>query len=449
LFLVTFLPARSAGKVFIMSADPSTSPNTTPTAEPRGLPPVHPPSARFLLELFLVPGLIVAVIVLVWLFVIWLTGGGSHTPEHFLQKLDDTNPEVRWRGAADLAQELPRNARLSNDADFALKLCERLQKALREDTEAEKRLRDKRSTLSKEDQAAERHKIDKEREYLVFLIGCLGRFTAPVGLPLLCQIAEQDTGLDPHPLALRRRQAVYALAQLGESQTRFDALTSVEKAVIINALSKGEEDPKRRDWAKVAESILLARAEGKSEAPGVDRTLAKCAVADDPVLREYAAFAANFWTGNDAQRKNIDAVLVKLTGDDGHGDALADPDPKGTSMVREAPGLFIRVNALLALCRRGSPLLDEDHLKQIKGALDEDRLRRDMQLVDADGKEGPNEAKVGFTLVQTLKAIGKLHQQGPDRDLKVLLPAIEMLTHHGNTEIQTAAKETLAELKSR
>jgi len=32
----------------------------------------------------------------------------SHTPEHFLKDLDNLNPEIRWRGAHDLAQVLKR-----------------------------------------------------------------------------------------------------------------------------------------------------------------------------------------------------------------------------------------------------------------------------------------------------------------------------------------------------
>ena len=71
------------------------------STEDPGLPPVAPPSGKFILQLFLVPGLIVAGLVLVALGLQWLTGA-HHNPEKYLEGLDDPNPEVRWRTAADL-----------------------------------------------------------------------------------------------------------------------------------------------------------------------------------------------------------------------------------------------------------------------------------------------------------------------------------------------------------
>ena len=41
------------------------------------LPPVEPPSAAFLVQLFLVPGIIVAIIVCVWLSFHWLAHLGN------------------------------------------------------------------------------------------------------------------------------------------------------------------------------------------------------------------------------------------------------------------------------------------------------------------------------------------------------------------------------------
>src|SRR5437763_1188401 len=116
-----------------MQSNNLSSPGTTPA----GLPPVTPPSGKFILQLFLVPGLIVTFVVLLLLAVNWLFGS-ARSPEAFLKKLDDPNPEVRWRAAADLAQTLPRDQRLSTNADFALKLTERLRKAVDENAMPEK-----------------------------------------------------------------------------------------------------------------------------------------------------------------------------------------------------------------------------------------------------------------------------------------------------------------------
>src|SRR5206468_6954158 len=95
-------------------------PSAAPSA-PRGLPPVTPPSGRFIAQLFLVPGLIVAVAVLLLLGFRYLFGG-THTPEYFLKQLDSDNADIRWRGACDLAQILkrPESVDLRCDVGFAL-----------------------------------------------------------------------------------------------------------------------------------------------------------------------------------------------------------------------------------------------------------------------------------------------------------------------------------------
>src|ERR1700678_4003519 len=92
----------------------------------KGLPPVKPPSGRFIVQLFLIPGLIVLCLVLVFLFggMAWV---GSTSPQSILQKLDNSNPDVRWRGASDLAQVLqrPESIELASNVDFALDIAVR------------------------------------------------------------------------------------------------------------------------------------------------------------------------------------------------------------------------------------------------------------------------------------------------------------------------------------
>jgi hypothetical protein len=64
--------------------------SATPAPAP-GLPPVTPPSGRFIAQLFLVPGLIVAVAVLLLLAFRYLFGGG-HAPDYFLRQLQSEMP---------------------------------------------------------------------------------------------------------------------------------------------------------------------------------------------------------------------------------------------------------------------------------------------------------------------------------------------------------------------
>src|SRR4051812_42635655 len=95
---------------------------------PPGLPPVTPPSGKFIAQLFLVPGLIVLLAVLLMMsFTYFLSS--RYTPEKFLNNLDNANTDIRWRGASDLAQvlEKPESAALRSDVSFAFELTERLQ----------------------------------------------------------------------------------------------------------------------------------------------------------------------------------------------------------------------------------------------------------------------------------------------------------------------------------
>src|SRR4051812_1159936 len=94
-----------------------------------GLPPVVPPSGKYIAQLFIVPGLIVAGAVGVLLFFSWMAGG-PRTPEGFLAGLRNINPEVRGRAASDLAQVLLRDDALAANPTFGLELAARLQDAL-------------------------------------------------------------------------------------------------------------------------------------------------------------------------------------------------------------------------------------------------------------------------------------------------------------------------------
>src|SRR3954453_1940279 len=134
---------------------PNSPPSITPTPHP-GLPPVQPPSGQMILRLFLVPFTIVAVLVLLYV------GGralhdrtsGAHAPEHYLQLLDNSNPDIRWRAASDLSQELPRSPKLAADATFALELADRLQTATDDSAGPEKEFAAKAPKLSAEERNA-------------------------------------------------------------------------------------------------------------------------------------------------------------------------------------------------------------------------------------------------------------------------------------------------------
>src|SRR5580765_8273836 len=97
-----------------------------------GLPPVQPPSGRFIAQLFVIPGLIILVVVLLFIGSTMLVKR-DREPDPFLVQLDSDKADIRWRGASDLAQILkrpePGTLRWKADAKFALDLTERLEMA--------------------------------------------------------------------------------------------------------------------------------------------------------------------------------------------------------------------------------------------------------------------------------------------------------------------------------
>lgn len=341
-----------------------TEPNTSGNHDlPKGLPAVAPPSGRFIMQLFLVPGLIVLVLVLIYLWGSLMTGGTSQ-PEAYLSSLDSPNPDIRWRAAHELAQvlERPESLALASDPKFALDLAERLSKALDaleqaeqatlpEIAKAEKSAQQKNEPFTEADRKALWRKLRPQRDHVLFLIGCLGHFTVPVGAPLLCDIAVKDTGPEVKGLTQRRRVALMALANLGSNyQRRFlgqkpqpkDQVLSAEQKDTIHKQIEKElaEGGQRGEWAKQALDYMdkkpsaLERYRGQisglflvapfgplSALPlvaqpltGIDAALERCAYAGDPDLRNRTAMALNFWEGD-----RIEVTLLRLARDDGRG----------------------------------------------------------------------------------------------------------------------------------
>jgi hypothetical protein len=285
---------------------------------PKGLPPVQPPSGRFIAQLFLVPGLIVAIAVLILLGFRYLVGGPRST-EYILRELDSTNADIRWRGAHDLAQVLkrPESLQLASDPDFALELAVRLKRAWNDLRQDEKTVWERIKDLPEKEQAQEWRKLSSQRNHVLYLTACLGDFTVPVGAPLLGELATAERSSDLKGWTLRRRRAVWALANLGENRKRFGELSKDQQAAALAKLreeaDKGDAPSERRAWAKAA----LDSFEKGDAGLGVDGALAQAARADDPYLRSLVALALNFWDGPQAE-----ATLVRLAHDRGRGELI-------------------------------------------------------------------------------------------------------------------------------
>ena len=157
-----------------MSSDQST-PNSAPADD---LPPVQPPSAGFLVQLFLIPGIIVAVIVVVWIMVDWLAHMETD-PQKFVDGLRRDTPD-RWQKAEQLADMLrsDRSNQLKGDGKLAQTIADILVESIKEG-----RFDDESASLR------------------LYLCRALGQFNTPEGLPSLMKAA--TTNRDPKELPVR------------------------------------------------------------------------------------------------------------------------------------------------------------------------------------------------------------------------------------------------------
>lgn len=152
------------------------------------LPPVEPPSAAFLVQLFVVPAVIVIAIVLIWFAVTWMARGGED-PKQYIDDLQRSGP-ARFQTANNLAAALAdkRHGELKHDKAAAQKLADILMAEINGGSMQEQDV-----TLRQ------------------FLCKALGEFYIPTGVPVLLKAATtQRESAEVHV----RRAAIESLAVL-------------------------------------------------------------------------------------------------------------------------------------------------------------------------------------------------------------------------------------------
>src|SRR3954462_11494299 len=96
---------------------------------PTELPPVEPPSAGFIIQLFVLPAVIVAVVIVVWLLFGKLAGG-ERDPMDYVRAIQEANPHQSYRAAFELASLIHNDRRLSEDRRLLGALTVALDRAL-------------------------------------------------------------------------------------------------------------------------------------------------------------------------------------------------------------------------------------------------------------------------------------------------------------------------------
>ncbi|MEI7781058.1 MAG: HEAT repeat domain-containing protein [Planctomycetota bacterium] len=237
------------------------------------LPPVEPPSAAFLVQLFLVPGLIVAIIVCVWLAFHWLAHLGND-PQAYVRTLRRNN-EGRWQAALNLANDLrgPGGGALKSDEALATELGRIL-----------------------EDEAKSGHTGEQTQTLKVYLCRALGEFSIPAAAEPLVTRAENVA--DPQTA----RAAVEALSVL---QTNLAAAgrAAADPAAVTSAVvaaSRSDDVPLR-----LAAAFTLGVVGGSD---AVDRLLVLAGDAADDVR-----FNAALGLARQGREEAVDGLVEMLS----------------------------------------------------------------------------------------------------------------------------------------
>ena len=191
------------------------------------LPPVQPPGAGFIMQLFFIPLIIVAILVSVWLMFSWLAHMGSR-PDQIVDDFQRLN-DATWQQALTLANMLrdPSSDVLRRDA----RLAQRLAAILQQQTDSG-------------------HLSESHLRFRMYLCRALGEFDVADGLPALVHAAHQANSLEQWQV---RRAALEAIGLLidhvGASQVEQNSnLLPLLQQI---AAERGDQPPEQQPRAKL------------------------------------------------------------------------------------------------------------------------------------------------------------------------------------------------------
>ena len=207
-----------------------------PSRPPLGeelLPPVEQPSARFIVQLFVVPALIVLAIVGVWVSFSWLVRSTTIGPEKLIEGVESGPSVARWQRASELADMLhnKRYASLKRDREAAGHLARILDREI--------------------DDSKDGHDGQEAATLRYFLARALGEFEVPEGTDTLLRAAETKRTPDDE---LVRHGAIEAIATRAYDLQKLDPpeqFSSPEAESTLIRLS-GDTDPTIRSSATYA-----------------------------------------------------------------------------------------------------------------------------------------------------------------------------------------------------
>ena len=253
-----------------------------PNLDDKPLPQIEPPSAGFLLQLFVIPMIIVGLIVMVWLMFSWLAHMGSN-PHELVRDLQKPN-EASWQRALTLAELLrnPAHEDLKSDVEMATELATVL------DTQLDQKKFDETSIRLR-----------------MFLARALGEFKVAEALPPILRAATVER--DPTEIDVRRT-ALEAIAVYANNNRQ---LSLSENDVCLEALIAASRERTEVAAEKQARADLRSTAAFALGVIGGDAALDRLVILlDDPDTNARYNAATGLCRHGDARA--IPALLEML-----------------------------------------------------------------------------------------------------------------------------------------
>jgi HEAT repeat protein len=242
------------------------------------LPPIEPPSAGFIIQLFVIPAVIVAVVVGIWFLIESLARSGEQDPAQIVASLRSSN-QARFQQAKELGDMLrlpERYPELKGNRELARKLAEYLDELVRAGDVG-----------------------DASVAMRIVIARSLGDFSVTEGLPALINAALHDPERDV------RRQAINAIAVL--AGTTGDAKQPITDEKLSEALITLADDQDKLIRSEAAFALGVS-----ATAPSADAQLAAKLeeMADDPYTD--ARFNAVTWLARLGNVRAVEGVAEML-----------------------------------------------------------------------------------------------------------------------------------------
>lgn len=309
------------------------------------LPPVEPPSGKFLLQLFVIPAVIVAAVVGVWLLINMTVNRGARDPQALVRALRGSN-QARFQKAMELADMLrmeQQYPQLKENAELAQALADLLDELRERGDEAESAV---------------------TMRWIV--CGALGQFRVDDGLPALVRALQTDPDRDVRRKALG---AIATLAQTFGEKSPPLPLEHPELPAILVGLANQPDDEVLRSETAFALGVMAAV---PGADPRYDQELERMLEDFYPDAR-YNAATALARTGDLraaatlAEMLDLQAIDASVQGEQPFNNQVS---PQSLARQRAEKRDLIIVNAL-----KGIETLRQKHgseaLAPLAGALDE------------------------------------------------------------------------------